>query len=125
MAEDDKQRTGFLSRLFGRGPEREPEREQAPPAPAPEPAPQPPEKKSWWRRLRDGLSRSSSAIGQGITDIFTKRKLDATTLEELEDVLVRADLGVSASQRVAEAVGRGRYDREIDPAEVRAVLADE
>src|SRR5947209_20076962 len=64
-------------------------------------------------------------MGQGITDIFARRKLDTATLEDLEDVLVRADLGVVASQRIAEEVGRGRYDREIDPQEVRSVLADE
>jgi fused signal recognition particle receptor len=92
-----------------------------PPAPS---APDEP-RQSWWKRLSSGLSRSSSAIGQGITDIFAKRKLDTTTLEDLEDVLVRADLGVAAAQRISEAVGRGRYDREIDPQEVRTVLADE
>ncbi|MBV8849699.1 MAG: signal recognition particle-docking protein FtsY [Methylobacteriaceae bacterium] len=124
---------GFLGRLFGRG---APEIAPVEPPPAETPAPitsEPPPaalapaepKQSWWKRLSSGLSRSSNAIGQGITDIFTKRKLDVTTLEDLEDVLVRADLGVTASQRISEAVGRGRYDREIDPAEVRAVLADE
>jgi fused signal recognition particle receptor len=145
--ESSKRQGGLLGRLFGRvrdEPRETPpvvapqpqHSEEAPPVPAPEPpppivaeapvAPAPPEpKQSWWKRLSSGLSRSSSAIGQGITDIFAKRKLDATTLEDLEDVLVRADLGVTASQRIAEAVGRGRYDREIDPAEVRAVLADE
>ena len=45
------------------------------------------------KRLTEGLSRTSSTIGAGITGIFTKRKLDAQTLEELEDVLVQADLG--------------------------------
>jgi fused signal recognition particle receptor len=121
-------RPGFLGRLFGRA-AADMTPETPPPAEAPAPIafePPPAESKSsWWKRLSSGLSRSSSAIGQGITDIFTKRKLDTTRLEDLEDVLVRADLGVSASQRVAEAVGRGRYDREIDPAEVRAVLAEE
>jgi fused signal recognition particle receptor len=128
-------RPGFLGRLFGRG-----AADVAPAAPPPVAAPAPPPfvpeppdapaapaepKQSWWKRLSSGLSRSSSSLGQGITDIFTKRKLDTTTLEDLEDVLVRADLGVVASQRIAEAVGHGRYDREIDPAEVRAVLAEE
>ena len=100
----------------------------APPAPAPpppEPAPEAAPKKSWWGRLKDGLSRSSSQIGQGITDIFTKRKLDSASLEDLEDILVRADLGVAASTRIVETVGKGRYDKEIDPAEVRAILAQE
>jgi fused signal recognition particle receptor len=107
-----------------------PEELAPPPAPVfvPEPppaAPPPPEKKSWWRRLKDGLSRSSSAISRGITDIVLKRKLDATTIEELEDVLIQADLGVDVSTRIAAAIGKGRFDRQISPEEVHEVLASE
>ena len=85
----------------------------------------PAEKPSWWKRLKTGLARSSSSIGQGITDVFTKRKLDSSSLEDLEDILVRADLGVAASTRIVEAVGKGRYDKEVAPDEVRAILASE
>jgi fused signal recognition particle receptor len=104
---------------------------EAPPAvasaPEADPAPETPapQKRGWWSRLKDGLSRSSSQITQGIADIFTKRKLDSASLEDLEDILVRADLGVAASTRIVEAVGKGRYDKEIDPDEVRAILARE
>ncbi|GLS22649.1 hypothetical protein GCM10007874_56690 [Labrys miyagiensis] len=93
--------------------------------PEPVPAPAPAEKKSWWRRLKEGLSRSSSAISRGITDIVLKRKLDATTIEELEDVLIQADLGVDVSTRIAAAIGKGRFDRQISPDEVHQVLASE
>ncbi|MDR3408555.1 MAG: signal recognition particle-docking protein FtsY [Methylovirgula sp.] len=99
--------------------------------PVAEPAPQAaepaaaPAKPSWWKRLRQGLSRSSQAIGGGITDIFAKRKLDSETLQELEDVLIRADLGASASLRIAEAVGKGRYDKNVSPDEVKNILASE
>jgi fused signal recognition particle receptor len=93
-----------------------------PPAPEPEPAEARP---SWWSRLRQGLARSSSSIGQGVADIFTKRKLSADMLEDLEDVLVRADLGVTAATRIAALVGKGRYDKQIAPEEVRTILADE
>ena len=82
-------------------------------------------KKSWWSRLREGMSRSSSSITAGIGAIFTKRKLDAAMLEDLEDVLIRADLGVTTATRIAEAVGRGRYDRDVAPDEVKAILAGE
>ncbi len=91
--------------------------------PAPEPAAE--SKRSWWSRLREGLSRSSGAIGTGIGDIFTKRKLDAAMLEDLEDVLIRADLGVATATRICDAVGKGRYDREIAPDAVKAILAAE
>ncbi len=80
---------------------------------------------SWWNRLRDGLARSSSSIGTGIGDIFTKRKLDSDMLEDLEDVLIRADLGVATATRISEAVGRGRYDKDVSPDDVKAILANE
>ena len=51
-------------------------------------------RQSWWRRLRGGLARTSASIATAITDLVSKRKLDAGVLEELEDVLIRADLGV-------------------------------
>ncbi|MFC5505254.1 MULTISPECIES: signal recognition particle-docking protein FtsY [Hyphomicrobiales] len=92
-------------------------------APVPAPAPEP--KRSWWRRLTEGLSRTSSALTTGITDLFTKRKLDAGTLEDLEDILIQADLGLATAARVAKAVGEGRYDRQIEPSEVKAILARE
>ena len=94
---------------------------EAPVAAEPEPAP----KRSWFTRLREGLSRSSSSIGTGIADIFTKRKLDEAALEELEDVLIRADLGVATATRISEAVGKGRYNKDVSPDEVKTILAAE
>lgn len=101
----------------------EPEPEPEPPAPAPLPVAQP--KRSWWRRLTEGLSRTSSALATGISDLFTKRKLDANTLEDLEDILIQADLGIATSARIAKAVGEGRYDKQIEPEEVKTILARE
>ena len=105
-------------------PEPQPEVPSAPGESAPVPSPSPP-KMSWWVRLRHGLARSSSSIAQGVADIFTKKKLSADMLEDLEDVLVRADLGVAAATRIAALVGKGRYDKQIAPEEVRAILAEE
>lgn len=82
-------------------------------------------KRNWWGRLREGLSRSSSSLSQGIADVFTKRKLDAAMLDELEEVLLRADLGVATAARIRDAVSKGRYEKDIDPAEVKAILAQE
>lgn len=101
----------------------EPEPSVAPPTEAP--APGAAGKRSWWRRLTEGLSRTSSALTTGISDLFSKRKLDASTLEDLEDILIQADLGLATSARIAKAVGVGRYDKQIDPAEVKAILASE
>ena len=82
-------------------------------------------KQSWLQRLRLGLSRSSTTIARGVTDIFTKRKLDAASLDDLEDVLIQADLGLAAASRIREAVAHGRYERGISPEEVKQILADE
>ena len=96
-------------------------------APEPEPAPVPvvEERKGWLSRLTKGLSKSSKSITSSITSIFTQRKLDASTLEELEDVLIQADLGVAVSERIIKAVSAGRYDKEIEPEEVKRILAEE
>jgi fused signal recognition particle receptor len=80
---------------------------------------------AWWRRLRAGMRRTSTAIGDSVTGLFTKRRLDGAALEELEDILIGADLGVETASRITEAVGRGRYDREIAPDEVKRIMAGE
>ncbi len=82
-------------------------------------------RQSWWQRLKSGLSRTAGNVSEGITSLFTKRKLDGATLEELEDLLIQADLGVDVSARIAGAVGKGRYDKEIAPEAVKAILAEE
>ena len=114
MSDETPKKPGLMARLFGAG---------TPPQ-APEPSIDAP-KLSWWQKLKTGLSRSSSSIGQGITDLFTKRKLDAATLEEFEDVLIRADLGIKVATRIVDAVGKGRYGKEISGEDVKAILAEE
>ena len=71
------------------------------------------------------MKRTSASIGTAITDLVTKRKLDAAMIEELEEVLIRADLGVDAAGRIAAAVGEGRYDKTVTADEVKAILAAE
>jgi fused signal recognition particle receptor len=79
----------------------------------------------WWQRLTTGLRRTSSSIGTAISDLVSKRKLDAAMIDEIQEVLIRADLGVEVAGRIAAAVGEGRYDKAITPDEVKAVLAAE
>ena len=88
------------------------------------PAPQP-RRPSWFHRLRQGLAKTSSELAQNIAGIFTRRKLDAETLGELEDLLIQADLGVETAARITDALAKGRHDKEISTEEVRAVLAAE
>ncbi len=82
-------------------------------------------KKNWWRRLTGGLKRTSSAVGGAITDLVTKRKLDAAMIADIEDVLIRADLGLDTAGRIAAALGQGRYESGISADEVKAVVAAE
>ncbi|MDR6303459.1 fused signal recognition particle receptor [Nitrobacter vulgaris] len=82
-------------------------------------------KQSWWRRLSGGLKRTSTSLGTAVADLVTKRKLDRAMLDDIEDVLLRADLGTAVAERIAEAVGEGRYDKAISADEVKAVVATE
>ena len=82
-------------------------------------------KKSLFQRMKEGLTRSTKSLSDGITGIFTKKKLDQETLNELEDALIQADLGLDAAAAVTEAVGKDRYDKEVSPEEIRTILAGE
>ncbi|MBN9061429.1 MAG: signal recognition particle-docking protein FtsY [Rhizobiales bacterium 65-9] len=103
----------------------------APPPPAPVALPEapPPEQDDaptgWWGRLKAGLTKSSSRIGQRIGDLFTKKKLDAATLDELEDALIEADLGVETATRITDAIRSGRYGKDPTSEQVREILAEE
>ncbi|MEQ1711921.1 MAG: signal recognition particle-docking protein FtsY, partial [Hyphomicrobium sp.] len=81
--------------------------------------------KGWFARLKSGLAKTSSKLGEGITGLFTKRKLDAETLDDLEDLLIQADLGVDTATRITAALSKSRYAKGISPEDVREVLAEE
>ena len=98
----------------------------APPAPTPEPAPNSAEEgSSWFGRLKSGLSKSSSKLTQGLGDLFTKRKLDDEALEDLEDLLITADLGVATAAKVTRHLAKTRFGQDVDAAEIKQTLAEE
>ena len=74
-------------------------------------------------RLKAGLSRTAGNFGQSIAAVFTKRKLDGEALEELEDLLIAADLGPAVAARVSGKLAEDRFDKEISDGEVRLALA--
>lgn len=80
---------------------------------------------SWLKKLKDGLSKSSSQISENITSVFTKRKLDAEALEELEELLIMADLGVDTAGRITRRLGEKRLDKEVTDEEIKQALAEE
>ena len=77
----------------------------------------------WFGRLKSGLSKSSSKLTAGIAAIFKSRKLDAAALEELEDLLITADLGVAAAALLTANLARDRFDKDVGDDEVRTALA--
>ncbi len=120
----------------------EPELPAAPPpieaAPEPEPVPveavaekepevEKPEteKKGWLSRLREGLSKSTRKVAESITSLFTKKKLDQQTLDDLEDVLIQADLGVTVAGRLVAKLSKERFGKEVTDEEVRAAFAED
>ncbi len=79
----------------------------------------------FFSRLKEGLSRSTTKITEGITAVFKKRRLDDEALEELEDLLLSADLGVDAAARVIAEFRRTRFGKEVTEDEIRQALAEE
>jgi fused signal recognition particle receptor len=79
----------------------------------------------WWKRLSGGLGRTSSSLGASLSALVTNRPLDGATLDDLEDELVRADLGHELASRMVDTLAAGRYPQGITPEEVKAVLAAE
>lgn len=98
--------------------------EQVPSAPEPEPKETAEEeKKNWFSRLKTGLSKTSTQLNDGIFSIFTKRKLDDEAVEELEELLIRADLGANVATRIVADFAKDRFDKETSPEEVKAGLS--
>ena len=93
-------------------------RPATPAAPATEP-------RGWFSRLSRGLNRSSNKLGENVSSLFTKRKLDASSLQDLEDILIEADLGVETAMAITDRLSEGRYAKGIEAHELQEVLAQE
>lgn len=79
---------------------------------------------NWLQKLGLGLKKSSSRLSSGISDIFTKRKIDDATLEELEELLITSDMGVKASSKIVDSLSRVRVDKSGEPEEIRTRITD-
>ncbi|PWS37740.1 signal recognition particle-docking protein FtsY [Falsiroseomonas bella] len=95
-----------------------------PDTPEREPEPEPEQRGGWFARLKAGLSRSTARLTETITTVFRKRKLDDEALEELEDTLITADLGLPAARRIVEGFRKTRFGKEVTDEEVKATLAE-
>jgi fused signal recognition particle receptor len=82
-------------------------------------------KLTWFQKLKLGLSQTSSQLSSRISSLFTKRKLDEDTLDELEDLLIQSDLGVETAMRITGALSAERYGKDVSGEDVALIMADE
>lgn len=79
---------------------------------------------SWLARLKEGLSKSSGKISEGLKDILVRKPLDDAMLAEIEEVLIAADLGVETAEQLVQELKKKRFGKEVAPEEVRETLAE-
>ncbi|MEM8852664.1 MAG: signal recognition particle receptor subunit alpha, partial [Pseudomonadota bacterium] len=79
----------------------------------------------WFAKLKQGLSRSSNSLGDSVSGLFTKSKLDANSIQDLEDILIQADLGLDTAMAITDRLSEGRFKRGIEGEELQEVLAEE
>ncbi|MEM6761877.1 MAG: signal recognition particle receptor subunit alpha, partial [Pseudomonadota bacterium] len=82
-------------------------------------------KGGFFSRLAKGLGRSSSKLGDSVSALFTKKKLDASSLQDLEDILIEADLGIETASNIVDRLSEARFAKGIEADELQEVLADE
>ncbi|AFC72891.1 signal recognition particle-docking protein FtsY [Rickettsia rhipicephali str. 3-7-female6-CWPP] len=78
---------------------------------------------SIFSKLKRSLSKPSNKISEGIDKIFYKKKLDAETLEKLEELLISSDMSVSVVTNIIEELKKVKFDKEIDNDTVKEALA--
>lgn len=135
MTESDGtvRKKGWLGRLFGSGAPQDVKSVDTPETPAssqdfaPNEDIQPTtaEPVGWGQKLRDGLKNSSHKLSQGISQIFSQKPLDAQTLDDLQDILIMADMGVETSAFLVKSLAKKRFDKNVSPEDVRGALAED
>lgn len=78
---------------------------------------------NFFQKLGLGLKKSSQKISGGITDIFTKKKVDSETLEELEELLITSDIGIKATAKIIDNFSKRRLNKEASDLEIKQELA--
>ena len=80
---------------------------------------------SWFEKIKSGLKKSSDKISGGISDIFTKRKIDNDTLDELEELLLTSDIGYAATSEIIKNFASKKMNKDVDEQEIKQALAQE
>jgi fused signal recognition particle receptor len=74
--------------------------------------------------LLKGLGRSSAKLANGIASLFTKKKLSQYRVDELEELLISCDLGVTTASIIAKEMSQNRFSEGTSPDEIKSFLAD-
>ncbi len=82
-------------------------------------------KKSWRNKLFGGLKKTSGRLTENLTGLITKGKLDGDTLDDIEEALIVSDLGPATAAQIRGKLGAERFEKGIDEAGVRQIVADE
>ena len=77
----------------------------------------------WFERLKSGLNKTSSKLSEGVTKIFTHKKLDIHALDQLEELLITSDIGTTIASEIIEKISRDKFNKEITDEEIKQVLA--
>ncbi len=83
------------------------------------------EKKGWFKRLKEGLSKSTTKISTGITTLITHRKLDQATLDDLEELLISSDLGVETSAQLIQTLSKKKFGQDVTDEEIKTIFAEQ
>src|SRR3954451_24532936 len=81
-------------------------------------------KRGWFARLTEGLTRSSKQMTEQIAQVFVaKEPLDQAKLDELEEMLIEADLGPHSAARITKRFADEKFGTDVDEAEIKEALA--
>ena len=78
---------------------------------------------SWLKKLTEGLKKTSSSAKSKLSGIFIGKKIDADTMESLEEALISSDLGVSASQKIVKEFEKNYSGKTSDQEELLEALS--
>ena len=78
---------------------------------------------SWLKKLTEGLKKTSSSAKSKLSGIFVGKKIDADTMESLEEALISSDLGVSASQKIVKEFEKNYSGKTSDQEELLEALS--
>lgn len=78
----------------------------------------------WFERIKQGLARTAAPLVSGIGGLLTKKKLDRETLNDIEDLLIMADVGTKTAAALTAELAKEKFDKEVDSEEIRSFFAD-